>query len=582
MRRALLAVLLPIACVAPTAEQPVEPIGTTADALKVCADGGVVRGVDVSRWQGAISWPKVKADGRVFAFIRVSDGTKYPDSYFASNWSGAKAAGIVRGAYQFFRPGQDPTAQAKLLLSRMGTLGPTDLPPVIDVEASDGMSDATVIARVKTWLAVVEKATGRKPIIYTAAGFWGTLGNPDFSGYPLWVANWGVSCPSLPGGFKDWKFWQYSDSGSVSGISGGVDVNQFNGSLTELKAFGGGPDKDSDGIPDSTDNCDAVKNADQKDADKDGRGDACDTDDDNDGVLDTKDNCDTAKNADQKDTDKDGQGDACDPDDDNDGIVDTKDNCDLVANKNQADTDKDGKGDACDDDLDNDGILNEKDNCKLVKNGDQKDTDGDGIGDACDQDDDKDGVPDATDNCKTVANADQADTDKDGKGDACDDDDDNDGVLDATDNCDLTANPDQRDSNGNGRGDACDFDRDGDGVIDEEDNCPANANADQADFDEDGLGDVCDDDLDADEVPNATDNCPSVPNGDQADTDKNGRGDACEDTEGPPSGSDAQQANGKLDGEEMSGGCSTSRGAGGGAALAIVLVAGLALRRRRR
>ena len=584
----LAALVTPIACVAPSVSdaEPVEPIGTTSDALKVCASGAVVRGVDVSAWQGTISWSKVKADGRVFAFARVSDGTKYPDSKFAANWPAMKSVGLVRGSYQFFRPSQDPTAQAKLLLARIGTLGPNDLPPVIDVESSDGMSASTVISRVKTWLAVVEKGTGRKPIIYTASGFWSSLGSPSFAGYPLWVANWGVSCPNLPGGWKDWKFWQYSDSGSVSGISGGVDVNQFNGSLAELKDYAGGPDADGDGVPDATDNCDTVKNTDQKDTDKDGKGDACDTDDDNDGVLDTKDNCDLIKNVDQKDTDKDGKGDACDADDDNDGILDTKDNCPLVANKNQADTDKDGKGDLCDDDIDGDGVLNVVDNCKLVKNADQKDTNGDGVGDACATDDDKDGVPDAVDNCPKLPNEDQADTDKDGLGDACDPDDDNDGVLDTTDNCDLTANPDQKDSDGNGKGDACDVDKDGDGIIDDEDNCPSVKNPDQKDFDEDGAGDVCDDDIDNDGVANATDNCPDVPNGDQADSDKNGKGDACDDAPGAdPSGDDAR-GGAKGDSDEMSGSCSV-RGTprktiGATGALVAVLAAGLALRRRRR
>ncbi len=53
------------------------------------------------------------------------------------------------------------------------------------------------------------------------------------------------------------------------------------------------PDVDEDGVPDAEDNCPTTSNEDQLDTDKDGEGDACDTDDDNDGVPDTKDACST-------------------------------------------------------------------------------------------------------------------------------------------------------------------------------------------------------------------------------------------------------------------------------------------------
>jgi len=122
-------------------------------------------------------------------------------------------------------------------------------------------------------------------------------------------------------------------------------------------------------------------------------------DEDGDGIPDGEDNCPAVSNPGQADADKDGEGDVCDEDNDADGISDVEDNCIAVANPNQEDMDGDGIGDACDEDIDGDGIPNGQDNCLLDLNPDQKDFDGDLVGDACDEDGDQDGVIDARDAC---------------------------------------------------------------------------------------------------------------------------------------------------------------------------------------
>ncbi len=105
-----------------------------------------------------------------------------------------------------------------------------------------------------------------------------------------------------------------------SSATGGQSDNSANSSGATY-AFG--PDADSDGVGDSSDNCPNDANADQANTDGDALGDACDPDDDSDGVPDATDNCPLVANTAQADNDGDSQGDACDPDDDNDGVNDT-------------------------------------------------------------------------------------------------------------------------------------------------------------------------------------------------------------------------------------------------------------------
>jgi len=234
VRALLLLAVVGCAQPAPSTESDVEQAAT------VCGVGPTVKGIDVSIYQGTIDWASVRGAGVQYAFIRVSDGNNSIDSKFDSNWSGSRAAGVLHGAYQFFRPGQDPIAQADLLLSKIGShLEADDLPPVIDVEAADGLSAAQVAAKVDQWIKHVQAAIGRPPIVYTGYYFWrDSVGGADESASPLWHAQYSTaSCPNIADAWPSWAFWQYADNGTVAGISGAVDMDRWNGDMASLTAF---------------------------------------------------------------------------------------------------------------------------------------------------------------------------------------------------------------------------------------------------------------------------------------------------------------------------------------------------------
>lgn len=201
----------------------------------------MAHGIDVSHYQGVVRWDQVKQQNITFAFVKATGGNTYIDPEFEHNWHSLRAEGIIRGAYHFFYPNEDATTQAQHFIDTIkgqGGMVAGDLPPVLDVEITDGMSSDQIVKGVSTWLNAVEQALGCQPIIYTAQYFANEYLGNHFSNYPLWIAEYTTrSQPILPEAWTPWSFWQYSENGHISGINGAVDMDKFNGSVTELKSF---------------------------------------------------------------------------------------------------------------------------------------------------------------------------------------------------------------------------------------------------------------------------------------------------------------------------------------------------------
>jgi len=205
-----------------------------------------VQGLDVSSYQnsrGTISWTQVKAAGQSFVYLKATEGVSYTNPYYAANSRDANTAGLLRGAYHFARPDSssgDAVAEARYFVGVTGTSLTGQLPPALDIEDSGGLSASALVTWTKAFLDEVERLTGRVPVIYTGPSFWQTYtGNSTaFARYPLWIAHY-VSSPTIPGGWTAYTFWQNTSSYTVSGITGAVDHDYFNGTLAQLRALAG-------------------------------------------------------------------------------------------------------------------------------------------------------------------------------------------------------------------------------------------------------------------------------------------------------------------------------------------------------
>ena len=198
----------------------------------------LVNGVDVSTYQNSIDWEKAKASGVDFAIIRIgfrgygAAGNMQEDNWFVRNIEGAKAAGVMVGVYFFSQALNtlEARAEAMYTLELLGDYE-LDLPIFMDYEfspASSGRFTSGTITKIqatanaRAFCEYIEQ-NGHKAGIYANLNFLNKTVDGEALGqdYPIWVAQYYNTCNYD----YTYDYWQYSSSGSVSGIAGRSDVN---------------------------------------------------------------------------------------------------------------------------------------------------------------------------------------------------------------------------------------------------------------------------------------------------------------------------------------------------------------------
>jgi GH25 family lysozyme M1 (1,4-beta-N-acetylmuramidase) len=201
-----------------------------------------LRGIDVSKWQGTIDWSKVAGAGIRFAIARATKGQHYIDPTFPTNVAGARANGIVIGAYHRATPSgganantTDARAEANHYL---GVASPRagDVIPALDIEETGGLAPADLVAWVKVWVTRVTNVLGVKPMLYASPNFWTVnMGNSTWfadHGFRLWLAHWNVSSPTVPANDwqgRGWTFWQWTHKPGLPGVTTDLDRDRSDG-----------------------------------------------------------------------------------------------------------------------------------------------------------------------------------------------------------------------------------------------------------------------------------------------------------------------------------------------------------------
>ena len=222
----------------PTSHQPVT--GTQViqgNVYDFAADGALnqtARGIDVSKYQGNIDWNAVAADGITFAIIRVGyrgygSGALVEDSTFRRNIQGATAAGLMVGVYFYSQAINEAEAveEASMVISLCQGYG---LPLGVyydtekvagDTGRADGISAAERTACAVAFCETIRNAGYSAGVYSYASWFYNSLNYANISKYKIWIAQYR---DSLDFNYR-YDIWQYTSTGKVNGVPGGVDMN---------------------------------------------------------------------------------------------------------------------------------------------------------------------------------------------------------------------------------------------------------------------------------------------------------------------------------------------------------------------
>jgi GH25 family lysozyme M1 (1,4-beta-N-acetylmuramidase) len=197
----------------------------------------ILKGCDISHYQGQANFDTLNALIS-FVIIKASEGNGYTDPNFSRNQSESRRVGLLRGYYHFARPdlNNTPQAEAEWFLKVVGTPQAGEL-LILDFE----VNYADCVDWCKLFLDHLSSILGGyKPLIYLNLSLvnnndWTSLINEN---YGLWLADYDNSINPIQTKWPVLASKQYSDSGSINGIAGKVDLDVFYGDASTFQSYG--------------------------------------------------------------------------------------------------------------------------------------------------------------------------------------------------------------------------------------------------------------------------------------------------------------------------------------------------------
>lgn len=218
-----------------------------------------IYGIDISRHQHekgrkryGIKWQQLRitslgrrhdTEGRTypvsFVYIKSTEGTTIRNRYFLQDYRSARLKGLHVGAYHFFSMRSTAAEQANYFVNHT-LFRPGDFPPVMDVEPTEAQivqigGDEELMRRIRIFMQIVEQRTHMRPILYVSQMFINKhmQNAADIKKkYNVWIARYGQYKPDV-----HLVYWQLCPDGKVSGITGDVDINVFNGYQGQFDEF---------------------------------------------------------------------------------------------------------------------------------------------------------------------------------------------------------------------------------------------------------------------------------------------------------------------------------------------------------